>query len=91
MFPRWRPVLPLLTVAATSGLLLAADRPAVADRDVKAFVDRRVEQWQPTADERRFDEIGWSTSLVEAEKLAREHRRPVFLFTHDGKMNVGRC
>jgi len=25
------------------------------------------------------------------EQLAREHRRPIFLFTHDGRMNVGRC
>jgi hypothetical protein len=80
-----------LAVAAASGLLLAADRPTVADKEVKTFVDQRVEEWQPTADERRFDEIGWSTSLIDAEKLAREHHRPIFLFTHDGKMNVGRC
>ena len=90
MSSRWQAVLSLLAAAAC-GLLAAADRPAVADNDVKTFVDQRVEEWQPTADERRFDEIGWSTSLVEAEGLAKEHKRPVFLFTHDGKMNVGRC
>ena len=91
MSSRWQAVLSLLAVSAASGLLSAADRPAVADKDVKPFVDQRVEEWQPTADERRFDEVGWSTSLVEAERLAKEHKRPVFLFTHDGKMNVGRC
>jgi len=35
--------------------------------------------------------IGLATSVLEAEKLARENARPIFLFTHDGKMNVGRC
>jgi hypothetical protein len=54
-------------------------------------VDRRVEEWQPTAEERRFDEIGWCTSLLQAEELAKERGRPIFLFTHDGKMQVGRC
>ncbi len=92
MSSRRQPVLSLLAVgAAASGLLFAADKAPVPDQDVKSFVDGRVEQWQPTAEERRFDEIGWSTSVLEAEKLAREHKRPIFLFTHDGKMNVGRC
>lgn len=69
-----------------------ADEPAtVADKDVKSFVDRRVEEWQPTTDEKRFDEIGWCTSLLQAEELAKKHGRPIFLFTHDGKMQVGRC
>ena len=54
-------------------------------------VERRVRQWQPTAEERRFDEIGWASGLRDAIKLAGRHRRPVFLFTHDGHMNVGRC
>jgi hypothetical protein len=29
--------------------------------------------------------------LLHAEQLARQHQRPIFLFTHDGRMNVGRC
>jgi hypothetical protein len=91
MFCRRQPVLSLLTIAAASALLFAADKPDLADGDVKPFVDRRVEERQPTADERRFDEIGLSTSVIEAEKLGRENKRPIFLFTHDGKMNVGRC
>jgi hypothetical protein len=56
MFCRRQPVLSLLTIAAACCLLLAADKPELADGDVKPFVDRRVEEWQPTADERRFDE-----------------------------------
>jgi hypothetical protein len=56
-----------------------------------ARVDRTVAEWQPAADEKRFDQIGWCTSLLQAEKLAREHRRPIFLFTHDGRISLGRC
>jgi hypothetical protein len=43
------------------------------------------------AEDRRFDEIGWFTEIRSAEKAARESGRPLFLFTHDGRMNVGRC
>jgi hypothetical protein len=91
MFCRRQPVLALLAIAAACRLLLAGDKPDLADGDVKPFVDRRVEEWQPAADERRFDVIGLGTSVLEAEKLARENARPIFLFTHEGKMNVGRC
>ncbi len=54
-------------------------------------VGRRVRQWQPTAEERRFDEIGWAGGIREAIRLAGALGRPVFLFPDDGQMNVGRC
>ena len=68
-----------------------ADDKAESFQDLQARIDRQVADWQPTAEEKRFDQIGWCTSLLEAEKLARQHQRPIFLFTHDGRMNVGRC
>ncbi len=68
-----------------------ADDKRVPDRDVNDWVRRRVADWQPTADERRFDDIGWAADIRTALKLAKEHDRPVFLFTHDGHMDVGRC
>jgi hypothetical protein len=43
------------------------------------------------ADEGGLKQVGWATSLLEAEKLAKQHNRPVFLFTHDGRMGNGRC
>ena len=46
---------------------------------------------QPAADDRRFDEIGWAKDIHEAEKLAKDNGRLVFLFTHDGHIDVGRC
>lgn len=63
----------------------------LAQQDPSAWLDKRIAELQPTAAEKRFDRIGWSTSIVEGLKLAREHRRPVFLFTHDGRMATGRC
>ncbi len=56
-----------------------------------AWVDQRIEQWQPTAREKRWEGIGWAGSLQEALRLAKTHQRPVFLFTHDGRLNIGRC
>ena len=68
----------------------AADAPP-AKGDPAAWVDAQVARRQPTADDRRFDEIGWAGSIREAQKLAKENHRLVFLFTHDGHIAVGRC
>jgi hypothetical protein len=60
------------------------------DKDVPAWVRAKVESMQPTPEDRKFDEIGWTNSIVEAEKLARENHRPVFLFTQNGRIEIGR-
>jgi hypothetical protein len=54
-------------------------------------IEKRVALSAPAESERRLDEIGWATDIRHALQLAKEHRRPVFLFTHDGRMAVGRC
>ena len=64
---------------------------AVSDRALASWVEKRVQQWQITAAERLFDTIGWARTIREAERLAKEHGRPVFLFTYDGRMDIGRC
>ena len=75
--------------AVAAGLLLTAGLRA--DDRVKAAVDDRLAEWWPTADEKRFDQIGWAADLRSARKLAADHGRPVFLFTMDGRVNLGRC
>ncbi|OAI42295.1 hypothetical protein AYO40_00185 [Planctomycetaceae bacterium SCGC AG-212-D15] len=84
----------LLTgLAGWAALADEAPRPAsaIADKDLVTTVDTRVKERQPAPADRAFDAIGWARTVVDAQKLATEHQRPVFLFTHDGRMNFGRC
>jgi hypothetical protein len=80
--------LPLVALALFTAFARAQDIKAPDD---PASVAKQVELWQPTPEERRFDDIGWAKDILEARRLAKEHNRPVFLFTHDGHMAVGRC
>jgi hypothetical protein len=68
-----------------------AEKSAVSDAELVTYVAKRIQEWAPTPEERRFDEIGWSHSVLEVERLAQQHKRPIFWFTHDGKMSCGRC
>jgi hypothetical protein len=79
--------------AMAAGFLLAPPLTAgpVADDKVRSTVDERIAEWWPTPAEKRFDAIGWAADLRTARKLAAEHDRPVFLFTMDGRVNLGRC
>jgi hypothetical protein len=65
--------------------LAAAEEIQSADKDsLKERVEKRVQAWQPTKEERRLDDIGWARDLRDALRLAREHNRPVFFFSYDG-------
>ncbi|MCI0642590.1 MAG: hypothetical protein L0Y72_02760 [Gemmataceae bacterium] len=70
---------------------LACTTPLAAQEFDVSRIDARVALWRPTAEERRFDDIGWAPDLCTALKAAKTHKRPVFLFTHDGHMQFGRC
>ena len=86
---RHRAALVLLLALVSSWA--AADTPG-DERELAAWVEQRVRDWQPTPEERRFDEIGWARDIREALRLARQHNRPVFLFTYDGTdMATFRC
>jgi hypothetical protein len=80
--------------ALAAGLFLApglSTAGSIPDDKVRSTVDERLAEWWPTPAEKRFDAIGWATDLRTARKLAAEHDRPVFLFTMDGRVNLGRC
>jgi hypothetical protein len=64
---------------------------APADGEVAGWVDKKVAECSPKPEERRFDQTGWLTDIRSALELAKRHNRPVFLFTHDGRMGLGRC
>ena len=78
--------------AASTALLVLIELGAGPDADRGAtWVDERVVALQPTPDERRIDQIGWAPDIRSAMRLARQHGRPVFLFTMDGRFSIGRC
>jgi hypothetical protein len=81
----------LTTVASIGSLAAAPASPAPASGDPSAWVDHKVADCSPRPEERRFDQTGWLTDIRSALELANKHNRPVFLFTHDGRMGLGRC
>ena len=58
--------------------------------DEIARIDKWIQEWQPTAEDRRMEEIGWAKDIPEAMRLSKQHHRPVFVFTHKGRINIGR-
>lgn len=78
-------------LAAASLSVLDAQEKRRDDATVASWVAKRVNDWQPTEAERRFDDIGWVDTIGEALRLGKESQRPVFLFTHDGRIAIGRC
>ncbi len=64
---------------------------AAVQGDDFSWVDKRVEEWQAKPSERKFDQVGWLTDIRAGLALAKEQNRPLFLFTHDGRMAIGRC
>ena len=76
-------------VASTTVALFASAMPD--DNHLVDWVEKRVRELQPSRAERKIDEIGWASGILEAERLARSLNRPVFLFTYDGRIDTGRC
>jgi hypothetical protein len=54
------------------------------DDSFMARIDRRVQAWQPTPEERLLDDIAWARDLRVALQLASDNKRLVFLFTYSG-------
>ena len=79
-------------VVLSANVARAAEKPtAPSSGDPSAWVDKKVADCAPKPEERRFDQTGWLTDIRSALDLAKKHNRPVFLFTHDGRMGLGRC
>jgi len=86
---RWSQIAFALAVCVAA-LAAGTAEPQPGARDL-AWVEKRARELEPAAGERRIDEIGWASDIRQAERLALENSRPVFLFTHDGHINTGRC
>jgi hypothetical protein len=73
---------------ATALLALLAGWPAPASDEeqilarVKAIRDSDTAAWR---------KVPWAASLVEADRAARREGRPMFVFSHEGNIDTGRC
>ncbi len=73
-----------LTLAGLA--LLALD---AAGRDAK-WVEQRIKEIK-NSDATAWRTIPWAATLAEAREQSRNEKRPVFLFTHAGNLETGRC
>lgn len=78
----WR--LPLAFILVSGLLPYVKAAPPTQTPALDGWISQRIRDWQPTRQERRFDEIGWAKDIWTALALAQKHQRPVFLFTYDG-------
>ncbi len=79
-----------------TGCVLAIAGAAAAENWLKddklvEAVQKKVREIQPSREEKRFEETGWVSSIVEARAISQKTNRPVFLFTYNGNINTGRC
>jgi hypothetical protein len=78
-------------LAAAIALAAWSQSAYIKDDKLVADVESRVRANQPTRAEKRFDEIGWATTLVQAADVAKKTGRPLFVFFHNGNIDTGRC
>ena len=75
----------------SAALLMGAAETWIKDDKLVVSIEEKVRKVQPTRAEKRFDEIGWASSILAAEQVAAKVNRPVFLFVYNGKIDTGRC
>ena len=70
--------------------LTIGGRAARADTHDEAWVAQRVRQVKES-DATGWQKIPWVASLADARRVSGAEDKPVFLFTHDGNIETGRC
>jgi hypothetical protein len=61
-----------------------------AEEHDEAWVSRQVRTVKDS-DANEWRRIPWTASLLDARQASKQENRPVFLFTHDGNIETGRC
>ena len=51
-------------------------------RQIRVVKDSDADEWR---------RIPWTASLLDARQASKQENHPVFLFTHDGNIETGRC
>ncbi len=65
------------------GALVAAERE-------ERTIQKRIEQIKDS-DTGAWRKIPWTASLLAARRASEREKQPLFLFTHDGNIETGRC
>jgi len=77
----------ILLAALACWLAPAAGRAADSD---ESWIKRRVDTLKQ-AEINGWRKIPWVSTMLEARRLSLVENKPVFLFSHDGNIETGRC
>mgnify|MGYP001246049693 CR=1 FL=1 len=69
--------------------VLALGTASAAERD-EAWIKQHIEQIKDS-DTNAWRKIPWTASLLAARRASEREKQPLFLFTHDGNIETGRC
>jgi hypothetical protein len=53
-------------------------------------IQKQIEQIKDS-DTGAWRKVPWTASLLEARRASEREKQPLFLFTHDGNIETGRC
>jgi hypothetical protein len=71
-------------------LALLAAGWTLADNPLEDRVHQRVEQIR-ASDTDVWREVPWTATLLDAARAATKEARPMFVFSHEGNIDTGRC
>ena len=77
----------ILLAALACGLASATTRAAGPD---ESWIKKRVD-YVKRAEINGWRKIPWVATMLQARKLSAREKKPVFLFSHDGNIETGRC
>lgn len=79
---KYRASLLILTaLVVTAGFAAERDESSVRKR-----IDK-IKKSEPSV----WRKIPWTATLLDARRASEKEKKPIFLFTHDGNMQTGRC
>lgn len=66
-------------------LVLGSEAPQEHQRILKRATDIRL------SDTEKWRTIPWTATLLDAAEAARREAKPMFVFSHEGNIDTGRC
>jgi hypothetical protein len=79
---KYRASVLLLAVLAGTAVFAADRDEATIHREIERLKDSEPNAWR---------KIPWTSSLLAARRVSEREKQPIFLFTHDGNIETGRC